>query len=70
MRSVTCMNEMNRECLSQVLLGFLNNSKFCFKLEGWPAAVALVSVPFSVVLVYRIKILNDYVKDATLEKIK
>lgn len=30
-------------------------STLSFSLKGWPAAVTLVSIPVSVVLIYRIK---------------
>jgi len=49
------MDEMTVENWSQSASEVARNSSLSFSLEGWPAAVALISIPTAVVLFYAIK---------------
>lgn len=48
-------NEISNQNWSQSALEVAKHSSISFSLSGWPAAVTLISIPASVVLVYAIK---------------
>lgn len=57
------MNEMRNETANENWLQSASevakNSSFSFSLNGWPAAVTLISISISVVLIYAIKTFAD-----------
>lgn len=48
-------NQTECEKWSQSVIEIAKHSSFSFSLSGWPAAVTLISIPVSVVLIYGIK---------------
>lgn len=50
-------NELTDENWSQTASEIAKNSSFSFSLEGWPAAVTLISLPIAGVAIYAIRTL-------------
>lgn len=48
-------NETDYENLFQSASEVAKHSTLSFSLSGWPAAIALISIPASIVLIYGIK---------------
>lgn len=49
------MDEMTLQNWSKSASEAVKNSSLSFSLEGWPAAVTLISISTAVVLIYAIK---------------
>ncbi len=57
MRKADFMNEIVSENWSQSVSEAAKNTSLSFSLNGWPAAVALISIPTAVVAIYAVKAL-------------